>query len=108
MNKERLRETHIIDHAKGNNNITKDTPNIPYLWGDVFRYLGTNLKGSCSYPNASVLEERRFVGDGDQRVIFLLLCVNSYRDPAAKLNEGKLCTVNFFFNVQILDEVALL
>ena len=36
------------------------------------------------------------MSDGDQRVIFLLLCVNANRYPAAKLNEGKLCMVNHF------------
>jgi hypothetical protein len=60
------------------------------------------LRGSFSYANASALEERRFVSDGDQRVIFLLLCVNANRYPAAKLNEGKLCII------QILDAVERL
>ena len=105
-NGEMFRETHKIGHANCNNDIAKDTPNIPYLWGNVIGYSEKNLRDS-SYANASALEERRFMSDGDQRVIFLLLCVNANRYPAAKLNEGKLCTVKYFYSIQILDTVEL-
>ena len=32
-------ETHIIGHAHGNNDITKNPPNIPYLQGDVIKIM---------------------------------------------------------------------
>ena len=34
-----MRETHIIGHAYGNNDIAKNPPNIPYLQGDAINIM---------------------------------------------------------------------
>ena len=90
---------HIIGHADSNNDIAQNPPSIPYLRGDVNRWLGTNLQGSCSYDNGSVFDDPHF-GSVKQGVTILLFTLNPKRYPATKLDERELCNIFPMFMIR--------
>ena len=62
-------ETHIIGHAYGNNDITKNPPNIPYLQGDVIKIMENEVVRyficQCSYVYAGITHPGVLYGKPD-------------------------------------------
>ena len=56
-----MKETHIIGHAYGNNDIANNPPNIPYLQGDVIKIMKNEparwFVPQRSYKRASPFQE---------------------------------------------------